>query len=78
MVPAGGAVFLVDASLVVRWLTDGPFGEECRALLRSCAALDAWLLAPTVVTMMASFTRPPVADGVPGQARSVGIRKAES
>lgn len=41
------AAFVVDASIVVRWLADGPFGEECRALLRRCAALDARLLAPT-------------------------------
>lgn len=39
--------YVVDASIVVRWLVDGPFREECRALLRRCAALDARLLAPT-------------------------------
>lgn len=44
---AGPPAFVVDASIVVRWLADGPFREECRALLRRCAALDARLLAPT-------------------------------
>lgn len=43
----GPTAFVVDASVVVRWLSDGPFGEECRALLRRTAALDARLLAPT-------------------------------
>jgi len=41
------AAFVVDASVVARWLVDGPFSAECRALLRRCAALDARLLAPT-------------------------------
>src|SRR5579864_5271502 len=39
--------FVVDASVVVRWLVPGPFSEECRALLDRCGALDARLLAPT-------------------------------
>lgn len=44
---AAPAAFVVDAFIVVRWLVDGPFREDCRALLRRCAALDARLLAPT-------------------------------
>lgn len=46
-VPRTPNAFVVDASIVVRWLIDGPFGEDCRTLLLGCAALDARLLAPT-------------------------------
>jgi hypothetical protein len=28
--------FVVDASVVVRWLVVGPYEEECRAFLRRC------------------------------------------
>lgn len=39
--------FVVDASVVVRWLVDGPFSSECQAFLDRCGTLDARLLAPT-------------------------------
>lgn len=39
--------FVVDASVVVRWLVDGPFDDECQAFLYRCGQLDARLLAPT-------------------------------
>jgi predicted nucleic acid-binding protein len=41
------AAFVVDASVVVRWLVDGPFNTECQALLDRCGQIDARLLAPT-------------------------------
>ncbi len=47
MTPALAPAFVVDASVVVRWLVDGPFGVECQAFLDRCGALDARLLAPT-------------------------------
>ena len=40
-------VFVVDASVVVRWLVDGPHKESCDAFLERCGQLDARLLAPT-------------------------------
>jgi len=43
----GSLVFVVDASVVVRWLIDGPFAEECQAFLDRCSELNARLLAPT-------------------------------
>jgi hypothetical protein len=39
--------FVVDASVVVRWLIDGPFNEACHRFLDRCGDLDARLLAPT-------------------------------
>lgn len=39
--------FVVDASVVVRWLVPGPFTDACQALLERCGQLDARLLAPT-------------------------------
>jgi len=44
-VPADAVV--VDASVVVRWMVDGPYSAECQALLNRCEALDVRLLAPT-------------------------------
>jgi len=41
------SAFVVDASVVVRWLVDGPFRRECDAFLDRCSLLDARLLAPT-------------------------------
>jgi len=41
------SAFVVDASVVVRWLVDGPFRVECRAFLHRCGARDARLLAPS-------------------------------
>jgi len=41
------SAFVVDASVVVRWLVDGPFSAECRTLLDRCGARDARLLAPS-------------------------------
>jgi len=38
---------VVDASVVVRWLVDGPFSTECLAFLDHCGAHDVRLLAPT-------------------------------
>lgn len=38
---------VVDASVVVRWIADGPYSAECQAFLNRCAQLDARLLAPT-------------------------------
>jgi predicted nucleic acid-binding protein len=40
-------VFVVDASIVVRWLVAGPHHEACLAFLDRCGALDARLIAPT-------------------------------
>lgn len=41
------SAFVVDASVVVRWLVDGPFSAECRTFLQHCGARDARLLAPS-------------------------------
>lgn len=41
------SAFVVDASVVVRWLVDGPFSVECRAFLDRCGARDAHLRAPS-------------------------------
>ncbi len=41
------AAFVVDASVVVRWLVGGPFEEACNDFLDHCVAHDARLLAPT-------------------------------
>jgi predicted nucleic acid-binding protein len=41
------AAFVIDASVVVRWLVDGPFSAECCAFLDRCGARDARLLAPS-------------------------------
>jgi len=41
------SAFVVDASVVVRWLVDGPFSTECRAFLDHCGVRDARLLAPS-------------------------------
>lgn len=41
------SAFVVDASVVVRWLVDGPFSAECHAFLDRCGARDARLLAPS-------------------------------
>jgi predicted nucleic acid-binding protein len=41
------AIFVVDASIVVRWLVGGPFEEECQSFLDRCVARNARLLAPT-------------------------------
>jgi len=43
----GAPSFVVDASVVVRWLVDGPISAECRAFLDHCGARDAHLLAPS-------------------------------
>lgn len=43
----GSQVFVVDASVVVRWLIGGPFAEECQVFLDRCSELNARLLAPT-------------------------------
>jgi len=42
-----GSVFVVDASVVVRWLVDGPFSVECRTFLDRCIERDARLLSPS-------------------------------
>jgi predicted nucleic acid-binding protein len=39
--------FVVDASVVVRWLVEGPFTDACQSFLDRCGQLDARLLAPT-------------------------------
>jgi len=39
--------YVVDASVVVRWLVDGPFSAECQRFLDRCGERDARLLAPT-------------------------------
>jgi predicted nucleic acid-binding protein len=39
--------FVVDASVVVRWLVDGPHKDACDQFLERCGLLDARLLAPT-------------------------------
>lgn len=64
---ADSVTFVVDASIVVRWLVDGPFGDECRMLLRRCGALDARLIAPTCLYSEVAnalyhlcLTRPPL------------------
>jgi len=41
------AAFVVDASVVVRFLVGGPFEEACQAFFDRCVALDMRLLAPT-------------------------------
>jgi predicted nucleic acid-binding protein len=46
-VTSAPAVFVVDASIVVRWLVGGPFEDACQAFLDRCVARDARLLAPT-------------------------------
>ncbi len=45
--PVPTSAFVVDASVVVRWLVDGPFSAECRTFLQQCGARDARLLAPS-------------------------------
>jgi predicted nucleic acid-binding protein len=62
--------FVVDASVVVRWLVDGPYSTECQAFLDRCEQLDARLLAPTCLysevanalyrLCLASVTPPPL------------------
>lgn len=47
MIPVHATAFVVDASVVVRWLVVGPWSEECSVFLDRCGALDARLLAPT-------------------------------
>ena len=61
------SAFVVDASVVVRWLVDGPFSAECRTLLDRCGARDARLLAPSCLYSEVAnalyrlcLTRPPI------------------
>jgi len=72
-VPAPG--FVVDASVVVRWLVDGPFSDECQAFLDRCGALDARLLAPTCLYSEVAnalyhlcLARPPLPTLLPDEA----------
>jgi len=37
--------FVVDASVVVRWLADGPFRAECRAFLRARSEINYAILS---------------------------------
>lgn len=39
--------FVVDASVVVRWLVERPFTAECQAFFDHCGESDARLLAPS-------------------------------
>jgi len=72
-VPAPG--FVVDASVVVRWLVDGPFSDDCQAFLDRCGARDARLLAPTCLYSEAAnalyhlcLARPPLPTLLPDEA----------
>ena len=68
-------VFVVDASVVVRWLVAGPWNEECSAFLNRCGALDARLLAPSCLYSEVAnalyhlcLARPPLPTLLPDEA----------
>lgn len=59
--------FVVEASVVERWLVDGPWSDARQAFLGRCGALDARLLAPTCLSSEVSnalyhlcLTHPPL------------------